>query len=100
MLIKSENPSTVAPTQEEISSLLNTIFTAESSAASVDASYALTQILLNSVGYRGLHAYGIVAEIKKAASDKKSGLKRESAQNLLGALFERFPTPQDRKSVV
>ncbi|KFZ19330.1 hypothetical protein V502_03704 [Pseudogymnoascus sp. VKM F-4520 (FW-2644)] len=100
MLIKSDVPSTVAPTQEEISSLLNTIFTAESSAASVDASYALTQILLNSVGYRGLHAYGIVAEIKKAASDKKSGLKRESAQNLLGAFFERFPTPQPISEVV
>ncbi len=94
MLAVSNEPSKVAPTQEEVSSLLETVFTAESSAASVDASYALTQLMLNSVGYRGLHGYGIVAAVKKAAADKKSGLKRESAQNLLGALFERFPAQQ------
>jgi elongation factor 3 len=100
MLIKSNDPSTVAPTQAEISSLLDTIFTASSSAASVDASYALTHLLLNSVGYRGLHGYGIVAEIKKAAADKKSGVKRESAQNLIGALFERFPVQQPISEVI
>jgi elongation factor 3 len=94
MLVKSEHPSTVAPTQAEISGLLDTIFKAESSAASVDASYGLCTLLLNSVGYRGLNDYGIIAEIKKAAGDKKSGLRRESAQNLLGALFERFPPAQ------
>lgn len=94
MIAKSSEPSKVAPTQAEISGLLETIFTAQSSAASVDAAYALTQILLNSVGFRGLQDYGILAEIKKAAADKKSGTRRESAQNLLGALFERFPSQQ------
>ena len=100
MLVKADAPSAVAPTQAEISSILNAVFTAESSAASVDASYALATVLLNSVGFRGLHGYGIVAEIKKAAADKKSGLRRESAQNLLGALFERFPAPQAISEIV
>lgn len=74
--------------------MLNSIFTASSSDASVAASYALCDTLLNSVGFRGLTQYGILAEIKKAAADKKSGLRRESAQNLLGALFERLPPKQ------
>jgi elongation factor 3 len=100
MISKSSDPSTVAPTQAEISSFLNTVFTAQSSAASVDASYALCQILLNSVGFRGLKDYGVLAEIKKAAADKKSGTKRESAQNLLGALFERFPPQQHISEVI
>jgi elongation factor 3 len=100
MISKSSEPSTVPPTQAEISSLLNTIFTAPTSAASVDASYALSEILLNSVGFRGLNNYGILAEIKKAAVDKKSGLRKEGAQNLLGALFERFPPRQPISEVI
>jgi elongation factor 3 len=96
MISKSNGP---APTQEEVSGMLNTIFTASSSDASVAASYALCDLLLNSVGFRGLTQYGILAEIKKAAADKKSGLRRESAQNLLGALFERLP-PKQRISEV
>jgi elongation factor 3 len=100
MTLKSSEPSAVPPTQAEISGLLDTIFTAATSAASIDASYALTQILLNSVGFRGLQDYGILAEIKKAAADKKSGLRKESAQNLLGALFERFPPQQPISEVI
>ncbi|KAK8000732.1 P-loop containing nucleoside triphosphate hydrolase protein [Apiospora arundinis] len=49
---------------------------------------------MNSVGFRGLYNYGILDQIKKAAADKKSGLRRESAQNLLGALFEKMPPRQ------
>ncbi|KAI1818585.1 P-loop containing nucleoside triphosphate hydrolase protein [Poronia punctata] len=86
--------------QAVISDILNTVFTATSSAASVDASYGLCEVLLNSVGFRGLEQYGILSEIKKAASDKKSGLRRESAQNLLGALFEKFPSRQPLSEVV
>jgi elongation factor 3 len=97
MISKSNGP---APTQAEISEILNTIFTAPSSEASVSASYLLCDILLNSVGFRGLVQYGILAEIKKAASDKKSGTRRESAQNLLGALFERLPPQQKISEVV
>ncbi|KAJ4298357.1 [NU+] prion formation protein 1 [Collariella sp. IMI 366227] len=82
------------PTQAEITSILNTVFIAKTSNASIDACYGLCEILLNSVGVSGLQYYGVLAEIKKAAADKKSGLRRESAQNLLGALFERFPARQ------
>ncbi|TGO20655.1 hypothetical protein BPAE_0277g00060 [Botrytis paeoniae] len=96
----SKAPNGVAPTQEEISGILDSIFEAKTSAASVDASYALCDLLLNSVGFRGLQDYGILAQIKKAAADKKSGLRRESAQNLLGALFERFPPKQKISEVV
>lgn len=88
------------PSQEVVSSLLNTIFTAQTSAASVDASYGLCELLLNSIGFVGLQQYGILAEIKKAAADKKSGLKRECAQNLLGAIFERFPPKQHSSEIV
>jgi len=97
MISKSAGP---APTQAEISAILKTIFTAPSSDASVSASYSLCDLLLNSVGFRGLTEYGILAEIKKAAADKKSGLRRESAQNLLGALFERLPPQQKISEVV
>ncbi|KAH8684356.1 putative [NU+] prion formation protein 1 [Tricladium varicosporioides] len=88
-----------APSQAEVSAILDSIFTAPSSDASVAAAYALCDLFLNSVGFRGLSQYGVLVEIKKAAADKKSGLKRESAQNLLGALFERFP-PQEKISEV
>ncbi|KAI0839629.1 prion formation protein [Hypoxylon sp. FL0890] len=88
------------PSKQDVSAILDTIFTAKTSAASIDASYGLCELLLNSVGFRGLHDYGIIAEVKKAASDKKSGLRRESAQNLLGALFEKFPPRQPLSEVV
>ena len=89
-----------APTQAEVSSLLDTVFNAPSSDASVAASYACCDLMLNSVGFRGLMQYGILAEIKKAAADKKSGTRRESAQNLLGAIFERLPPQQPISEVV
>jgi elongation factor 3 len=98
--VKAPDGAAPPPTQAEVASLLNTVFTANTSAASIDACYGLCEVLLNSVGFRGLHQYGILAEVKKAASDKKSGLRRESAQNLLGALFERFPPRQPVSEVV
>lgn len=89
--IVSKTPSGVAPTAEEISSLLNTIFSAESSQQSLDASYALTNLFIQSVGVAGLLNYNVIAEAKKAAADKKNGARRESAMLIIGALFERFP---------
>ncbi|PHH92995.1 hypothetical protein CDD83_2484 [Cordyceps sp. RAO-2017] len=88
------------PSQEDVSALINTIFTAQTSAASVEASYGLCELLLNSVGFAGLQRYGVLAEVKKAAADKKNGLRRESAQNLLGAILERFPPKQPVSEVV
>lgn len=88
------------PTQETINDLLDTIFTAKTSAASIDACYGLCEILLSSVGCIGLTHYGILAQVKKAAADKKSGLRRESSQNLLGAIFERFIPRQPFSEVV
>ncbi|KAK8123056.1 hypothetical protein PG984_011726 [Apiospora sp. TS-2023a] len=83
-----------APSQEDVHAILDSVFSATTSSASIDASYALCELLKNSVGFRGLYNYGILDAIKKAAADKKSGLKRESAQNLLGALFEKMPPTQ------
>ncbi|OAA47080.1 elongation factor 3 [Metarhizium rileyi] len=88
------------PSQEDVARLISTIFNAQTSAASVDASYGLCELLLNSLGQAGLNQYGVLAEIKKAAADKKNGLKRESSQNLLGAIFERFPPRQPVSEVV
>ena len=100
MITKSSTPSGVPPTLEEVSSLLHTIFKAKTSQESVDASYALTNLLIDSVGFRGFRAYGVLDEIRKAATDKKDGSRRESAMNLLGALFERFPPAQAVSEVV
>jgi len=94
------NGAAPPPPQAVVSDMLNTVFTATSSGASVDAAYGLCELLLNSVGLLGLHQYGVIAEIKKAAADKKSGLRRESAQNLLGAIFEKFPPRQPLSEVV
>ncbi|KAI2605242.1 prion formation protein [Hypoxylon fragiforme] len=88
------------PSKEDVASILNTIFTAKTSAASVDASYGLCELLIKTVGFRGLNEYGVLPELKKAASDKKSGLRREGAQNLLGAIIEKFPPRQPVSEVV
>lgn len=100
MISKSLTPSGVPPTPEEISSFLDTVFKAQTSQASLDAAYALTNLLLNSVGFRGFRAYGVLDEIKKAAADKKDGSRRESAMILMGALFEKFPTTQRVSEVI
>lgn len=100
MITKSSTPSSVPPTHEEVSSFLETIFKATTSQESVDASYALTNLLITSVGFRGFRTYGILDQIKKAAADKKDGSRRESAMNLLGALFEKFPPAQAISEVV
>ena len=100
MLTKSSTPSGVPPTLDEVSSILLTIFKAKTSQESIDASYALTNLLINSVGFRGFRMYGVLDEIKRATSDKKDGSRRESAMNLLGALFERFPPAQAISEVI
>lgn len=100
MITKSSIPSGVAPTQEEISSFVDTVFKAQTSQACLDAAYGLTNLLLNSVGFRGLRAHGLLEDIKKAAADKKDGSKRESAMILLGALFEKFPPAQSVSEVI
>ena len=82
------------PAPEDVSSLLDTIFTAQTSQASLDAAYALVTLLLNSIGVRGFQAFPILPRIRKAAADKKNGTARESAMILLGALFERLPPAQ------
>ena len=80
--------------------MLRTIIDTENAQTSLDASYALTNLLIQSVGIRGFAAYNLVAEVKKAAADKKNGAKRESAMFLLGAMFERFPREQPLSEVV
>ena len=92
MVAKSDG---AAPIQADVTAFLDAIFTAKSSKESVDAAYVLCDVLIASpVGFRSLSDYGILAEIKKGAANKKSAERRESAQNLLGALFERLPPQQ------
>ena len=86
--------------QEEDLSPLTKIFTAHTSSASIDDSYAFCNLLLETTGFRGLYQYGALDEVKSAAADKKSGLRRESAQNLLGALFETFPPREPVSEVI
>ncbi|KAI9737957.1 MAG: hypothetical protein M1834_009327 [Cirrosporium novae-zelandiae] len=96
----AKNSSEVAPAPEDVASLMTTIFTAKTSQQSLDTAYALTDLLNNSIGFRGLQNYGILPEIKKAAADKKNGARRESAQILLGALVERFPPKHPISEVI
>jgi elongation factor 3 len=89
-----------AATPEEIAASLNTVFNEKTSQACLDASYALTAQLLATSGFRGLEGHGVLEEIKKAATDKKSGTRRESSMILLGALFEGYPTAQPISEVI
>lgn len=98
--IAIDKASGAPPEPEEVSSVLHTVFNTKTSQASLDASYALTNLLCNSVGFRGLKGYGVLDEIKKAASDKKNGAKREGAMFALGALFEIFPRQQPLSEVI
>lgn len=89
-----------APSQDDVAAILNTVFTADKSQDSLDASYALVNVLQNSVGFRGLKGYGVLDIIRKAATDKKSMGRREGAMFALGALFERMPPAQPISEVV
>jgi elongation factor 3 len=90
-----------APNPEDISSLVSTVFTSKTSQGSLDASYAVANAFItSSIGFRGLNSYGIIDEIRSAATDKKNGGRREGSMFLLGALFERFPPAQAMSEVV
>nr|POE79388.1 [nu+] prion formation protein 1 [Quercus suber] len=87
VMVTSKN---AAPTPEDVLDITNTIYSSKTSQESLDASYNLTDVLLNSVGVRGFAAYGIFPELLKAAGDKKKPERREGAMFALGAIFERF----------
>lgn len=89
-----------APSHADIASILDTIFKSKTSQESLDAAYALTTTLSQSVGFRGLRGYGVLELIKKAAADKKDIGRREGAMFVLGALFERMPPVQSITEVV
>ncbi|KIV77763.1 hypothetical protein PV11_09544 [Exophiala sideris] len=94
------NFSGIPPTPEEVNSILRTILDTEAAQTALDNSYALTTLLAQSIGIRGLLSYNLIPEIKKAATDKKNASKRESAMFVLGAMFERFPREQPLSEVV
>lgn len=98
--VVSKTPSGVPPSADEVNSILNTIFQAETSQQALDASYALTNLLIQSVGCSGFRTYNLLPPIKKAATDKKNGALRESSMLILGALFERFPREHPLSEVV
>ncbi|KXT02882.1 hypothetical protein AC578_1830 [Pseudocercospora eumusae] len=88
-----------APSPDDVAQITNTIYSSKTSQESLDAAYALTDLLLNSVGFRGLTAYNVFPDIVKASANKKDAAKREGAMFALGAIFERFP-PKSRLSEV
>jgi len=92
--------SGVAPTSDEVNSIFNTIVETNNAQISLDTSYALTNLLLQTVGIKGLVVNDLIPQIKKASTDKKNGSKRESAMFILGAMFERFPREQPLSEVV
>lgn len=89
-----------APSPDDVSTITNTIYTAKTSQQSLDAAYSLTDVLLNSVGFRGLNGYGVLQELKAAATDKKTPGRREGAMFALGAIFERFPVKTRTSEIV
>ncbi|KAK5943432.1 [NU+] prion formation protein 1 [Knufia obscura] len=92
--------SGVAPSADEIHSILKSITETENGQTALDNSYALTNLLLQTIGVRGLLTYDLIPPIKKAATDKKNATKRDSAMFILGAMFERFPRDQPLSEVV
>ncbi|KAF3048276.1 hypothetical protein E8E12_011608 [Didymella heteroderae] len=99
-IVVDKSGSAPAPSHEDVQAFLNSIITAKTSHASVDAAYALTELLINSVGFRGLQGYGILDSLKKSATNKKDPVQREGAMNGVGALFERFPRAQKLTEVI
>ena len=92
--------SGVAPSADEIQNVLKACIDTEDAQASLDNSYALTNLLLQTIGIKGLLTYDLIPPIKKAATDKKNGSKRESAMFILGAMLERFPREQPLSELV
>lgn len=99
-IVVNKSGDAPAPSHQDVAAFLTTIFTAKMSHTSVEAAYALTALLQNSVGFRGLNGYAILDEIKKAAADKKNPGRREGAMNALGAFFEKLPPAQRLTEVV
>lgn len=99
-IVVDKSGSAPAPSFEDIQAFLSSIVTAKTSHASVDAAYALSEVLQNSVGFRGLAGYGVLDSLKKSAANKKDAVQREGAMNGIGALFERFPRAQKLSEVV
>ncbi|KAL9092842.1 MAG: hypothetical protein Q9165_004260 [Trypethelium subeluteriae] len=99
-MVAKSNGDSPAPSQADVASILDTIFNSKTSQASLDAAYALTTGLSQSVGFRGLKGYGLLEDIKKAAADKKNLGRREGSMFALGALFERMPLHQSTSEVV
>ena len=89
-----------APSTQDVNALSDAIYTSKTSQESLDAAYALTNLILDNVGFAGLSTYGILDSIKKAATDKKNGARREGAMFLLGAVLERFLPKQSITEVV
>ncbi|CAK4032564.1 mRNA export factor elf1 [Lecanosticta acicola] len=91
---------TAAPSPDDVAQITKSIYGSKTSQESLDAAYSLTDVLLNSVGFRGLTAYNILPEIIKAAGNKKDVGKREGAMFALGAIFERFPSKAPLSEVI
>lgn len=100
VLKKLADRSIDTPAQDDIVPKLQLIFTAEKAQVSLDAAYALSDVLVHKYGVRGLRDNGALEEIKRAAADKKNGAKREGAMFALGALFERYPVKEPLSEVV
>ena len=92
--------SSEAPSAQQVGEISDKIYNSKTSQDSLDASYALTNLLLNSVGFEGLLSYGILDSIKKAAGDKKDAGRREGAMFALGAVLERFLSKQPVSKVL
>jgi elongation factor 3 len=88
-----------APTESEVTSIIHNIFHSDKSQTSLDNAYALANVLITSVGARGLNGYKILDALRKASADKKNPGVREGSMFGLGALFEKFP-PADPLSEV
>ena len=71
MISKSSSHSGIPPSAEDVGALLTTISNTDNAQTALDTSYALTDLLIKSVGIRGLLSYGLIPEIKRMAADKE-----------------------------
>ncbi|KAG0126874.1 P-loop containing nucleoside triphosphate hydrolase protein [Tuber indicum] len=86
----TNQPLEMLLTDTAISDYLSAVFSADSSQGSLDAALALCSAILSDPATAHHSFPTLFPPLAKAASDKKSGTRRESAMIVYGALYESF----------
>ena len=86
----TEQPPKMSLTDTAVSDYLTAVFSADSSQGSLDAALTLCNAILSDPATAHCSFHTLFPPLAKAAADKKSGTRRESAMIVYGALYESF----------